>query len=95
MEEVTKELIDRYYKKYGGWFVTRGLVERKVRQEIGKRSSAIGRLIKERYLSDGLPIWFDLRKAQVTYSESRCLRTITIAEIAVEIMKSRKERGKG
>jgi len=91
MKEVTQELVNRYYEKYGGLFVTRRLVERKVTAEINKKGEALLKLVQEKYMADGRPIQFNPQTAQVIYFESRCLRTITVGEIAAAIMSFRKE----
>ncbi len=91
MNEVAKELVNRYYEKYGGLFVTRRFVERKVAAEINKKRDALLKLVQEKYMADGRLIQFNPQTAQVSYFESRCLRTVTIGEIAEAIMSFRKE----
>ncbi len=91
MKEVTQELVNRYYEKYGGLFVTRRLVERKVIAEINKKGEALLKLVQEKYMADGRPMQFNPQTAQVIYFESRCLRTVTVGEIAAAIMRFQKE----
>ena len=95
LKELADVLTDKYYEKYGGFFVTRGFIARRVNREIQTRQEALCKLVEEKYSSSHHPIQFNPQTAQVTYSERQCLRTITIAEIAAEIMKSKKARGKG
>ena len=91
LKEVTRELVNRYYEKYGGLFVTRRVVERKVTQEINKNRGTLLKMLEQKLMCDDRPIQFNPRTAQVIYFQSRCLRTITVGEIASAIMEFREE----
>ena len=91
LEEVTRALIDVCDKKYGGFLVSRRCIERKVRKEIGKSHDAIFKYIQENYMADGVPIQFNMRTAQVTYSKQHCLRSVSVAQIADSILELRKK----
>ena len=86
LEEVTQVLVDQYYKRYGGMFVTRSLVERKVRSAMKKRQAEISSLIHEKFMGDGVPVQFDTETEQVIYSKNHCIRKITVSEIAGTMM---------
>lgn len=89
LQELTKVLTDKYYEKYGGFFITRGFIARRVNKEIQKRGEAICKLVEDKYSSPHHPLQFNLQTALVTYSENQCLRTATISEIADLVMKFR------
>ncbi len=86
IEEVVKVLTDEYYKRYGGLFVTRGFVERRIRAEFEKKHDEIFKLIEQKYMADNVPVRFDPKTTEITYSKSHCMRTVTVNEIASSII---------
>ena len=86
MEGVIEAMTEECYRRYGGLFVSRSFVKRRILKEVGRHEDQIQSFIQRKYLSDNVPVRFNRRTAEVTYSERHCLRTETIRQIATALI---------
>ena len=86
LEGLIRILTDEYYKQYGGLFVTRRMVERRIRSEVNKRKEQMFHLVEKKYMCDGVPVQFNPKTDLIIYSKNHCLRTASLKEIAALVM---------
>ena len=86
VEQVIQKLTDYCYDKHGGLFVSRRLIEKKVRAGVARHRQSIDRYIRSVFL-DLNSVRFNTRTSELTYGPKRRIKTVSVGEIVDSIIR--------